>query len=187
MTITALDPNPALVVIDLQAGTAGNPQNPTAHPIDGVVAAAANLATAFRERGLPVVLANVDGMPGGRTQYGEGARAFPAEFSALLPSLAQQPSDLIVTRSTWSAFAGTDLDATLRRLCVTQVVLAGMATSFGVESTARQAYDLGYSVVFALDAITDRVIESHDGSVQRAFLALGQAATAADVVALLPA
>lgn len=185
MPIAALDPKPALVVIDLQAGTAGNPQSPTAHPIDGVVAAAAGLASAFRARGLPVVLASVDGMPGGRTEFGEGARAFPAEFSALLPGLEQQPSDLVVVRSTWSAFAGTDLDARLRQLGVTQVVLAGMATSFGVESTARQAYDLGYSVAFALDAITDRAIESHDGSVQRVFPALGQAASAAEIAALL--
>jgi len=187
MTLTALDPTTALLVIDLQAGTAGNPQSPTAHPIDGVVEAAADLASAFRARGLPVVLASVDGMPRGRTEYSEGARAFPAEFSALLPSLAQQPSDLTVVRSTWSAFAGTDLDAQLSQLGVTQIVLAGMATSFGVESTARQAYDLGYSVVFALDAITDRAIESHDGSVQRVFPALGQAASAIEIEALLPA
>jgi nicotinamidase-related amidase len=182
--ITELDPSVALIVVDLQAGTSANP---TAHPIENVVARSLELLAAFRLRNLPVVLANVTGTPAGRTQYGAGARAFPAEWSALLPALDQQPSDLTVTRATWSAFAGTDLDAQLKTLGVTQVVLAGLATSFGVESTARNAYDLGYSVVIAVDAVTDPREESHTGSLERVFPALGQVdSTAAIVSALAP-
>ena len=182
MTITALDSTTALIVIDLQAGTLGGP---TAHPAEEIVARAADLLAAFRERGLLVVLANVNGTPAGRTEYGAGAREFPAAFTALAPGLHQQSSDVAVTRATWSAFAGTDLDAILTKRGITQVVLAGIATSFGVESTARDAYDRGYNVTLAIDAITDRSAEAHAASVAGVFPALGQSGTAAEVIALL--
>lgn len=183
MPITDLDARVALIVVDLQAGTAANP---TAHPIETVVANAVALLSAFRDRGLPVVLANVSGTPAGRTAYASGAREFPEVWSTLLPQLDQQPGDVVVTRATWSAFAGTDLDAQLRGLGVTQVVLAGLATSFGVESTARQAYDLGYSVVLAVDAASDPRLESHDATVERVFPALGQSDSTAAIIGLLP-
>jgi nicotinamidase-related amidase len=70
----------------------------------------------------------------------------------------------------------------LQERAVTQVVVVGLATSFGVESTARAAYDLGYSVVLAVDAMTDPRAEAHNGSVERVFPALGQIATVAEVV-----
>ena len=182
MTITALDSTTALIVIDLQAGTLGGP---TAHPADEIVARAADLLAAFRQRDLLVVLANVTGTPAGRTEYGAGAREFPAAFSALVPGLDQQPSDVTVTRATWSAFAGTDLDAILTERGITQVVLAGIATSFGVESTARDAYDRGYNVALAIDAITDRSADAHAKTVAGVFPALGQSGTTAEVIALL--
>ena len=182
MTVTALDPTSALIVIDLQAGTLGGP---TAHPADEITARAAELLAAFRRRGLPVVLANVDGTPAGRTEHGDGAREFPAAFSALVPGLDQQSTDLTVTRATWSAFAGTELQALLTERGITQVVLAGIATSFGVESTARDAYDLGYSVAIAVDAITDRSADAHATSVAGVLPALGQLGSTAEIVALL--
>ena len=182
MTLTTLDSRTALIVIDLQAGTLGGP---TAHPADQIVARAADLLAAFRQRGLLVVLANVTGTPAGRTEYGAGAREFPEAFSALVPGLDQQPGDATITRATWSAFAGTNLHALLAERGITQVVLAGIATSFGVESTARDAYDLGYSVAIAVDAITDRSAEAHDKSLAGVFPALGQTGTTAEIIALL--
>lgn len=182
MTLEKLDPRPAVIVIDLQAGTLGNP---TVHPAADIVARSVDLIAAFRARGLPVVLASVVGSPSGLNNYGGGAREYPAEFSVLAPELDVQPSDILLTRSTWSAFAGTDLSLTLKALGVTQVVLAGVATSFGVESTARGAYDLGYNVVIATDAITDLRAESHEGSVARVFPVLSQTGTVAEVVAAL--
>ncbi|MEP7765527.1 isochorismatase family protein [Sanguibacter sp. 25GB23B1] len=183
MPVAELDAQIALVVVDLQVGTTANP---TAHPVEGVITHAVHLVDAFRTRALPVVLATVTGTPAGRTAHGAGAREFPPAWSELRPELDQQPDDLVVTRRTWSAFAGTDLDAQLRERGITQIVLAGLATSFGVESTARQGYDLGYGVVLAADAMTDPRQESHDASVQRVFPALGQVATADEIVALLP-
>lgn len=182
MPALELDPATALIVIDLQSGTTANPN---ARPIEGIIARNVELVTAFRDRALPIVLASVDGTPAGRTQYGAGAREFPAAWSALRPELEPQSSDILITRRTWSAFAGTDLDQRLRELGVTKLVLSGLATSFGVESTARQAYDLGYSVVIAVDAITDPSLDARDASTTRVFPALGVCVATADVIGAL--
>ncbi|MFT2815390.1 cysteine hydrolase family protein [Leifsonia sp. A12D58] len=182
MAITELDDNPALVVIDLQVGTlAGG----LVHPVEGIVANANQLLSAFHARGLPVVVARVSGTPAGRTEYGAGSREFPPEFAELAPALDVRSDDIAVVRNTWSVFAATDLDARLRTLGVTQVVLAGVATSFGVESTARDAYDLGYNVIIATDAITDRSLDAHEASITRVFPALGQLSSASEIVARL--
>ena len=183
MPISALDDRVALLVIDLQAGTLGRP---TAHPKEAILARTAELIGAFRRLGLPIVLATVDGTPPGRTQYGEGARTFPAGWAELAPELPTHADDILVTRTTWSAFAGTDLHATLTRLGVTQVVLTGVATSFGIESSARQAYDLGYNVAIVIDAVTDPNPQAHEDSVTRLFPTLGQTGTSAEILALLP-
>ncbi len=68
---------------------------------------------------------------------------------------------------------------------MTQVVLCGIATSAGVESTARQAHELGYHVTLAVDAMTDRSPEAHANSVARIFPRLGETGTAAEIIALL--
>lgn len=182
MPIGALDQQTALIVLDLQAGTAANP---TAHPAGQVIARAADLLSAFRLRELPVVLATVGGTPAGRTQYTDGPRDFAPSWEQLLPELDQQPQDLILTRRAWSAFAGGHLAALLRERGVTQVVLAGMATSFGVESTARDAYDLGFSVSLAVDAMTDPSLDAHLHSVTRIFPALGQTGSVSEIIKLL--
>ena len=118
MPMDRLDARPALLVIDLQRGTLSNP---TVHPGDMVVAKANELITAFRARGLPVVLANVYGTPPGRNDYGGSSREYPREFTELVSELDRQPDDLTITRRTWSAFAGPDLQAKLSALGVTQL------------------------------------------------------------------
>ena len=183
MTVSALDPRTALVVVDLQRGTIGG--NPMAHPAEDVIGRAAELAAAFRRRGLPVVLVNHAGNPVGRTQYGQGGSDWPTELTELMPGLGAAAGDLRVTKRSWGAFATTDLDARLTSLGVTQVVIAGVATSYGIESTARDAYDRGYHVTIAADAITDPTAEGHQRSLERVFPALGQVGTTAEIIALL--
>jgi nicotinamidase-related amidase len=129
------------------------------------------------------VLVHATGQPSGRTEY--SPRKLPAGWSALIPELDPQPSDITITKTGWGAFTGTDLNDKLTRLGVTQVVLAGLATSFGVESTARTAYDHGYNVVLASDAMSDMSLESHDHSLTRVFPTLGQVRTTDQIVALL--
>lgn len=185
MALTAIDPNTALIVVDLQKGIVGVP---TVHPIDAIVGRACALVDAFRGRGLPVVLVNVAGRAPGRTERGPRARtAFADGWTDLLPDLNQQPDDIAVTKRTWGAFASTGLDDRLRALGVTQVVVTGVATSGGVEATARQAYEHGYNVSLALDAMTDTSSQAHDYSVNNVFPRLGETGTSQAIIDLLPA
>ena len=184
MAATALDPSTALIVIDLQKGVVSLP---TAHPAGEVVARSARLAGAFRRRGLPVVLVNVAGVAPGRSEQGRPSPAFPDGFSELVAELNRQPLDHLVTKRTWGAFTNTDLLDYLRREGVTQIVIAGIATSIGVESTARQAHEFGFHVTLATDAMTDLRPEAHDNSVRRIFPRLGETATTDEIIALLDA
>jgi nicotinamidase-related amidase len=182
MPLTKLDATAALVVIDLQKGIVGMP---TVHPAVEIIGRVAQLARAFRERGLPVVLVNVAGRAPGRTDAAFPKFSLPADWAELVPELEQHPSDHIITKQRWGAFLGTSLDDTLRRRGVTQIVLTGIATSIGVESTARSAYDLGYNVALVVDAMTDRDADAHRHSVEKIFSRLGETDTTANVLKLL--
>ena len=181
MPLSQLDPNAALVVIDMQKGIVGLP---TAHPAAGVIANVAALARAFRARSLPVVLVNVDDRAPGRV---EAAFNFtpPPDWAELIPELDRQPSDYTVTKRNVGAFYGTALEHILRRRGVTQVFLCGIATSAGVESTARQAYDRGYNVVLVTDAMTDLDPENHNHAVEKVFPRIGERTLTAEAVARL--
>ncbi|MEV0039233.1 isochorismatase family protein [Streptomyces sp. NPDC050804] len=182
MTATTLDPRTALVVVDLQKGIVSRP---AVHPTDDVVARSAELAAAFRAKGLPVVLVNVTGGAPGRTAGPTGSLPADASWADLVPGLGQQDSDIVVTKQTWGAFYGTDLDMRLRRLGVTQVVVTGVATSKGVESTARAAHERGYNVTVVTDAVTDTDEGAHRNFVEKIFPALGETDTTDAIVKLL--
>ncbi|MGW5387068.1 isochorismatase family protein [Nocardia sp. NPDC003963] len=187
MPISALDERTALVVVDLQNGVLFRPVAP--EPVAAVVRRSVELAAAFRAAGLPVVLvrmtaAGVDATPG-RTDMSAVARqqpAPPAGWDEILPELAGDDRDVVVTKRTWGAFHGTDLDLRLRRRGITQLVLTGIATSLGVESTARSAHEHGYHVTLAVDAMTDIRAESHTNSVERIFPLIGETGTAAEIL-----
>jgi nicotinamidase-related amidase len=182
MKLTTLDPATALIVIDLQKGILGLT---TARPAAETIEQAALLAAAFRRHSLPVVLVNVAGGAPGRTEQPFRGGPRPVDASELVPELNQQPSDHTVTKRTWGAFMNTDLDGYLKGRGVTQVVIVGIATSAGVESTARQAHEHGYNVTLAVDAMTDMNADAHDNSVTRIFPRLGETGTTAEVIALL--
>lgn len=179
MTVTTLDPKTALIVIDLQKGIVGFP---TVHPIGEVIERSRALADAFRQRGLPVVLVNVAGGAPGRTEQQGPGGPFPDGWTDLISEMNQQPSDIVVTKRTWGAFASTPLEQRLKALDVTQVVIAGVATATGVESTARQAYEQGFNVTLAIDAMTDTRREAHDYSVAHVFPRLGETGTAREII-----
>jgi nicotinamidase-related amidase len=179
MPLTQLDAIAALIVIDLQKGIASLP---TVHPAGEVIARAAQLANAFRGRNLPVVLVNVSGRAPGRTDASMPNFSFPPDWTELVPELCPQPNDHLVTKQRIGAFIGTSLHDYLRRRGVTQVFLAGISTSAGVESTARSAYDYGYNVVFVADAMTDRDADAHRLSVEKIFPRLGETDTTANVL-----
>ena len=182
MTISTLDEKSALLVVDLQKGIAGLP---TAHPMACVVASAVTLARAFRDRGLPVVLINVDGGAPGRTEQARRSGEMPAGWTDLVPELKQQASDHLVTKRTWGAFTNTDLEQYLKRNGVTQVAIAGVSTSAGVESTARFAHELGFNVALATDAMTDLSTDAHERSLKLIFPRLGETGTSREIVDVL--
>ena len=182
MALTQLDPTCALILIDLQQGIVSMP---TVHPMQGIIGRAAELARAFRERGLPVVLVNVTERAPGRTENSSPLRGFPAGWDTLVPELGQHPKDLHVSKKRPGAFIGTALDSLLREQGVTQVVFGGVSTSNGVEASARSAFDLGYNITFAVDAMTDLVMEMHQHSVGKVFPKIGEVGTSADVLRLL--
>ena len=177
--LTQLDKTAGLVVIDLQKGVLGIP---TVHPIGEIIDRTAQLARAFRERGLPVVLVNVTGMAPGRAEAQRPKFSPPPDWTELAPGLAAQPTDHLVSKQRWGAFHSTSLDEYLRGRGVTQVVLTGVATSAGVESTARSAYDLGYNVVLVTDAMTDRDADAHRHCIEKIFPRLGESDTTENIL-----
>jgi nicotinamidase-related amidase len=189
MTVTALDPSSALVIIDLQNAIVGAPMVPHTGP--EVVARAVELARAFRQHRAPVVLVRVtaradgsDAAPG-RNEIPTRPGSLPEDWDVIVDDLASHPDDITVTKRTWGAFYGTDLDLQLRRRGVTQIVLAGLTTSIGVESTARAAYERGYHVTLATDAMADLDLEAHRNSIQRIFPLLGQTGSTTEIVEML--
>jgi nicotinamidase-related amidase len=183
VALTILDPKTALIVVDLQKGLVGLMPTPA---FDAVVERSRALAVAFRTLGLPVVLVTVDGVAPGRTeQPSRHAGDFPPGFTDVVSELGQQPKDIVVTKQTWGAFATTDLEQQLRAWGVTQVVITGVATGSGVEATARQAYEAGFNVTLAIDAMADPRAAAHDHSISSVFPRLGETGTAEDILTLL--
>lgn len=189
MPVTMIDARTALLVVDLQTGIV----NSAADRLTGDVPSMAQvldraraLIDAFRQHDLPVVLINVAGSPPGRTQEpGSFSGPFPDGFTDFVPELDPRAQDLIVTKRTWGAFAGTDLDARLKAMAITQVIVAGIATATGVESTARQAFEHGYNVTLAIDAMTDARARAHHYSIETVFPRLGETGTVRDIIDLL--
>lgn len=183
MALTKLDTKSALIIIDLQNGIVAFP---TVHLASQIVRRAADLAAAFRARDLPVILVNVNAVPPGRTEQRRlNLDALPTGWADLVPELNQQPQDHIVTKRTAGAFMHTGLHDYLRAAGVTQVVIAGISTSMGVESTARQAFELGFNVTLVTDAMTDMDLVTHQHAVTQIFPRLGETGTAGDVIDLL--
>jgi nicotinamidase-related amidase len=109
MPLTKLDTNAALIVIDLQKGIVSLP---TVHPATEIITRAAQLASAFRKRSLPVVLVNVTGRPPGRTDEGTRTFSFPVEWTEVVSEFERHPNDPLVSKQRPGAFIGTDCMST---------------------------------------------------------------------------
>jgi len=166
----------ALVLIDLQRGTTNFPVAP--HTGTEVVRNATSLANRFREIGAPVFLV--------RAAFPTGETALKSITDAQWPLPASEPEgwlelavephpqDILILKRHWGAFYGTELDLQLRRRRIETIVLGGIATSFGVESTARNAYEFGYHLVFAEDAMGAFTPAHHEFAIQTIFPRLGR-------------
>jgi nicotinamidase-related amidase len=183
--LPSLDPaSTALVLIDLQRGIVSRPTVP--HPADRVVENGVRLARAARERGALVVLVHVsfaaDRADMVQKDVEESAPARPPDgWEEIVPELAPL-ADVVVRKRQWGAFYGTDLDLQLRRRGRRTIVLGGIATNFGVESTARDAYERNYQLVLVEDAMAGLVAGDHEFAVGRIFPRLGRIASTAAVL-----
>lgn len=183
MAIT-LDPAAALVVIDMQKGILAMPP---AEAVTPLVESTNRLADAFHSAGLPVVWVHATGLPAGRTAHPIAEEdPLPADFTQLHDDLHVAAEDHRVAKQrTWSAFPRTDLAEHLRALGTTTVVLCGIATGAGVESTARSAYDEGFHVVTAADATLDGNPQRYALSLAHSLTAVGLVGTVEEIIAAL--
>jgi nicotinamidase-related amidase len=177
----------ALVLIDLQQGIMGLPLVP--HASADVVRNAAKLADRFREAHAPVVLVNVNfsanGVDALKTETDVKMQRPPmaANWAELVPEIGPKPNDILITKRQWGAFHGTELDLQLRRRGITTIVLGGVATNMGVESTARPAHEHGYQLILVEDAMSSRSEEMHAFAVGKIFPLLGLVRSTEEVLA----
>jgi nicotinamidase-related amidase len=185
-----LDPRTtALVLIDMQKGILGMPLAPygAAQLVENAVA----LGKRLKEAGGSVVLVNVAFANDHADRLSQEVDApmqvrpggMPAEWSEFVPEIASLQMDVVITKRQWSAFHGTELDLQLRRRGITTIVLGGVATNFGVESTARDAWQHNYAVVIAEDACASMGADLHEFSVEKILRRVARVRSTAEILA----
>jgi nicotinamidase-related amidase len=181
----------ALVVIDLQKGIASMDRQLAPYSAKAVIQNAARIAEAFRKDNMPVFLVHVVASNEERLvtvadeqQWRSGD--LPKDWADIVPELGPKGSDIIVTKKQWGAFYGTDLELQLRRRGIKTIVLCGISTNHGVESTARFAYEYGFQQIFAEDAMTSMSAEMHNAAINIAFKRMGRVRKTDEILAALP-
>ena len=180
----------ALVVIDLQKGILGGTTTP--HSAPDVLARSVQLVKACRANGVAVVLVNVGFSADERDRLAPPVDApnppgkVAPGFSDLDPALEVSPDDILITKRQWGAFYGTALDLQLRRRGITTIILCGISTNVGVESTARDAWERSYAIVFAEDAMSSMNPGAHEHSMKTIFPRIGRVRRTSDILGMLP-
>jgi nicotinamidase-related amidase len=180
----------ALVVIDLQKGIAAVPTQP--HDTTTVTRNAVRLADAFRRNGMPVFLVHVVASEADRLKptadqqpWSASGQPRPRDWADIVPELGPKESDIVIAKKQWGAFYGTELDLQLRRRGLDTIVLCGISTNAGVESTARFAYEYGYQQIFAEDAMAARSAEEHRSTLNFTFKRIGRVRSTEQILAAL--
>jgi nicotinamidase-related amidase len=187
----ALDPRTtALALIDVQKGILSQPLAP--HGAAQIVQNAARLGLHFDEVGALVVLVHVafSGNAIDRLSLPVDAptaqAAPPADWADFAPEIGSLRAGIVIKKRQWGAFYGTELDLQLRRRGITTIVLAGIATNFGVEQTAREAWQHNYAVVVVEDAVTSVSEEMHKFSIDKILPRIARVRSTAEIVGALP-
>ena len=184
--ITTIDKQTALVLIDLQKGVV---RMDTVHPVINILLKVSMLVDVFRAANLPIVIVHVNPMGAAWTKTRVEKSTLPQNpvmhtlarmvmpvmgFTDIVPEIKIQPQDILIEKKAWNAFFQTSLNKELKKREITQLVLAGISTSIGVEGTARAASELGYNLIFAIDAMTDKILEAHENSIHNIFPRIGE-------------
>ena len=188
MSLELTPKSTALVLIDLEHGIVNRDLAP--HTGRDVVSRCATLAGAVRQAGGTVIYVHVDlnqilYLPADRQRAGSGQAPSPPEASEIVPEAGRVAADLVVTKRQWGAFYGTPLDQLLRRRRIDTIIMAGIATNLGVESTARAALDRAYQLVFAEDAMSSMSTEMHTFAATKVFPLMGRVRSTEEIVAAL--
>lgn len=179
----------AIVLIDLQKGILSMPLAP--HNAATVVSNGVALATRCRTLGIPVVLVRVAFRSDNADRLSGPTDAPPRsplndpEAITLAPELTANANDILINKHQWGAFYGTDLDLQLRRRGIDTILLGGVATNFGVESTGRDAWERNYQIIFVEDAMSSVSAEAHGFATSVIFPRIGRVRTSATVLASL--
>jgi nicotinamidase-related amidase len=179
----------ALVIIDLQKGIASISTQP--HEAKDVIAKASLIAEEFRKNNMPVFLVRVSSSADGKDRLnpivdGENPwanRQMPADWNQIVSELGPKQTDIVITKKQWGAFYGTDLDLQLRRRKIDTIVLCGIATNIGVESTARFAFEYGYQQIFVEDACSSISVEDHEFAIKKNFPRMGRIRSTQEILA----
>jgi len=179
----------ALVVIDVQKGIAALDRKLEPNTASQVVANVSKLVTKFRDSGMPVFLVHVTSINGRDTlhpvtdqqvQWGSVPR--PADWSEFVEEIKPTDKDIVIVKRQWGAFYGTELDLQLRRRKIETIVLCGVSTNIGVETTARDAYQRGYNQVFATDAMAANSKDEHEATLKYIFPRIGLLRTTDEIL-----
>jgi len=185
----SLDPkSTALVLIDLQNGIVARQLAP--HSSQDVVRNSIHIADALRARGgavvfVHVLLGEIVSLPVDAPMP-RPAGGFPPQAADLVPEIKLQPGDHVVAKRQWGAFYGTNLEQHLRRRGIRTIIFGGISTNFGVESTARAAFDRAYEIVFAENAMSAVSAEAHNFAIQNIFPRMGRVRSTEQILAALP-
>jgi len=180
----------ALVVIDLQKGVVGRQTAP--YTADSVVKNAAAIAAAFRKNGMPIFLVRVAFSADGKDMLRPlvdapwPTQTPPPDWTEIVQEMGPKPGDFVITKHQWGAFYGTELDLQLRRHGITSIVLCGIATNIGVESTARFAFEYGFNQIFVEDAMAAMSAEEHALTVAKIFPRIGLVKKTGEILDELP-
>ena len=195
--ITSIDKQTALVLIDLQKGIV---RMDTAHPVKNILQKASMLVDVFRAANLLIVVVHVNPMDATWTKTRVEVSNLPQNqmmktiakmampimgFTDIVPEIEIKPEDILIEKKSWNAFFQTSLNKELKKRNITQLVLSGISTSIGVEGTARAASELGYNIIFATDAMTDKILEAHENSIRNIFPRLGELGTVMEITRIV--
>lgn len=178
----------ALVIIDLQKGISAMDTKPL--PSSEIIRNASTLANKFREKNMKVFPVHVNPTPEIALNPRSDSSMIRSgqiqnDWADFVPDLNVSKSDIVIEKRQWGAFYGTELDLQLRRRKIDTIVLCGIATTYGVESTARFAYEYGYNQIFVSDAMGDVSEESHNVSVKYVLKRIGRVLSTDEILKLL--
>lgn len=180
----------ALVLIDLQNGITARKISPSPYTSEEVIQNASKLVNVFSEKGAFIVLVRVSTIDGKdmvrpKTDSKVTGMKYPEGWDKLVPEIADTKNAHIVTKRQWGAFYGTDLDLQLRRRGIDTIILGGISTNIGVDTTAREAYQRGYNQIFVEDAMTAVTKEEHEYVCKYIFPRIGKIRTTKEIVSSL--